>query len=279
MIARKYPARFLDLVRGLCIPQYRDSFFYADIFCGRLPPCAILLVSLGWWFCGAAPNPRAGPAVAFGIGSARGRIQFNGMIMDLLGTSDLFSILLVSHKKRTASGVGGGAEDSREIVGKRNPQCSCLLSSIIRPEHTETCFKHTKSMLQCGKQIIRTLAESLSAFHASNTYTDRINLLVSKGAPTKGTLLAQPRRQSYRLSLAPRQSRQERIAVLSRRPWQARRVQRRQTTRPRWGPFGATKAVRAPSYRGNARCAGAHTNGLSASRTTRGTASRVVYGA
>ena len=43
-----------------------------------LPPRSVLLVSLDWWFCNAAPNPRAGPAVAFGIGTVRGRIQFNG---------------------------------------------------------------------------------------------------------------------------------------------------------------------------------------------------------
>ena len=34
--------------------------------------------SLDWWFCDAASNPRADRFFAFGIDSARGRIQFNG---------------------------------------------------------------------------------------------------------------------------------------------------------------------------------------------------------
>ena len=38
----------------------------------------ISLISLDWWFCDAAPNPLAERCFAVGIGSARGRIRFNG---------------------------------------------------------------------------------------------------------------------------------------------------------------------------------------------------------
>ena len=54
------------------------NVFFPIIAGGRRPPRSYLLVSLDWWFCDAAPNPRAGTVIAFGIGPARGRIQFNG---------------------------------------------------------------------------------------------------------------------------------------------------------------------------------------------------------
>ena len=64
------------------VPTIANHHNSETVFCGRMPPRFTLVINLlDWWFCDAAPNPHAEAERCFAsgeIGSARGRIRFNG---------------------------------------------------------------------------------------------------------------------------------------------------------------------------------------------------------